>query len=377
MELGLRVGVNDFDSEDHRNSDLLWRPRSARSMKRLNRVDPNGEFSRETNTNWFCVLNCFSYSISLSPRGWTEIDIENQNCESLRLRTRIGELENENRWNRNPSSPPASQSMAGEETPKSIYDFTVKDIRGNDVPLSNYNGKVVLIVNVASKWQDIRGNDVPLSNYNGKVVLIVNVASKWQKLLPPFLAPFCSGLTQSNYKELNILYEKYKDQGFEILAFPSNQFWQEPGTNEKIQETACTMFKAEFPVFEKIDVNGKNAAPLYKFLKSEKGGILGDGIKWNYTKFLVSKEGKVVERYAPTLPPLKIEVKNRRNSRCYSNQADEAAEHKPQRKLALHESPGWYEIHEEKKMPMHFYFPTDDFLLASCNNLTVHATASS
>ncbi|KAL7176878.1 hypothetical protein ACSBR2_030253 [Camellia fascicularis] len=168
---------------------------------------------------------------------------------------------------RNPSSPPASQSMAGEETPKSIYDFTVKDIHGNDVPLSNYNGKVVLIVNVASKC----------------------------------------GLTQSNYKELNILYEKYKDQGFEILAFPSNQFWQEPGTNEKIQETACTMFKAEFPVFEKIDVNGKNAAPLYKFLKSEKGGILGDGIKWNYTKFLVNKEGKVVERYAPTLPPLKIE----------------------------------------------------------------------
>ncbi|CAL5348001.1 unnamed protein product [Camellia sinensis] len=254
---------------------------------------------------------------------------------------------------RNPSSPPASQSMAGEETPKSVYDFTVKDIRGNDVPLSNYNGKAVLIVNVASKC----------------------------------------GLTQSNYKELNILYEKYKDQGFEILAFPSNQFWQEPGTNEKIQETACTMFKAEFPVFEKIDVNGKNAAPLYKFLKSEKGGILGDGIKWNYTKFLVNKEGKVVERYAPTLPPLKIErtyricwdlhehqellimgpgihklqrVKNRRNSRCYSNQADEAAEHKPQRKLALHESPGWYEIHEQKKMPMHFYFPTDDFLLASC-----------
>ncbi|KAL7176874.1 hypothetical protein ACSBR2_030250 [Camellia fascicularis] len=172
-----------------------------------------------------------------------------------------------NQLYRNPTLSPASQNMAGEETPKCIYDFTVKDIRGNDVPLSNYNGKVVLIVNVASKC----------------------------------------GLTQSNYNELNVLYEKYKDQGFEILAFPSNQFWQEPGTNEKIQETACTMFKAEFPVFQKIDVNGKNAAPLYKFLKSEKGGILGDGIKWNYTKFLVNKEGKVVERYAPTLPPLKIE----------------------------------------------------------------------
>ncbi|CAK9144884.1 unnamed protein product [Ilex paraguariensis] len=155
-----------------------------------------------------------------------------------------------------------------EETPKTIYDFIVKDIGGNDVPLSNYNGKVVMIVNVASKC----------------------------------------GLTQSNYKELNILYEKYKDQGFEILAFPCNQFaWQEPGSNEQIQETVCTMFKAEFPIFAKIEVNGKNATPLYKFLKSEKGGILGDGIKWNFTKFLVNKEGKIVERYSPRTSPLQIE----------------------------------------------------------------------
>ncbi|CAK9171296.1 unnamed protein product [Ilex paraguariensis] len=164
-------------------------------------------------------------------------------------------------------SPSSPQQMA-EETPKTIYDFIVKDIGGNDVPLSNYNGKVVMIVNVASKC----------------------------------------GLTQSNYKELNILYEKYKDQGFEILAFPCNQFaWQEPGSNEQIQETVCTMFKAEFPIFAKIEVNGKNATPLYKFLKSEKGGILGDGIKWNFTKFLVNKEGKIVERYSPRTSPLQIE----------------------------------------------------------------------
>ncbi|KAL3506700.1 hypothetical protein ACH5RR_032082 [Cinchona calisaya] len=163
----------------------------------------------------------------------------------------------------------SSQNMAAiEESPKSIYDFTVKDARGNDVPLSNYRGKVLLVVNVASKC----------------------------------------GLTESNYKELNVLYEKYKDQGFEILAFPCNQFaWQEPGTNDEIQETACTRFKAEFPIFEKIDVNGKNAAPLYKFLKSEKGGLLVDAIKWNFTKFLVNKEGKVVERYAPRTSPLQIE----------------------------------------------------------------------
>uniref|UniRef100_A0A6M2EYH9 Glutathione peroxidase n=1 Tax=Populus davidiana TaxID=266767 RepID=A0A6M2EYH9_9ROSI len=160
-----------------------------------------------------------------------------------------------------------SRKMA-EESPKSIYDFTVKDIHGNDTSLSEYSGKVLLIVNVASKC----------------------------------------GLTHSNYKELNVLYEKYKNQGFEILAFPCNQFaGQEPGSNEEIQDTVCTIFKAEFPIFDKIDVNGKNTAPVYKFLKSEKGGYFGDAIKWNFTKFLVNKEGKVVERYAPTTSPLKIE----------------------------------------------------------------------
>ncbi|GAV69922.1 GSHPx domain-containing protein [Cephalotus follicularis] len=167
---------------------------------------------------------------------------------------------------RHPSSP--SFQIMSQDTPKTIYDFTVKDVRGNDVNLSEYNGKVLLIVNVASKC----------------------------------------GLTQSNYKQLNVLYEKYKNQGFEILAFPCNQFaGQEPGSNEEIQEVACTLYKAEFPIFEKIEVNGKNAAPLYNFLKSEKGGFLGDAIKWNFTKFLVNKEGKAVERYAPTTSPLKIE----------------------------------------------------------------------
>ncbi|KAK7320093.1 hypothetical protein RJT34_04824 [Clitoria ternatea] len=164
------------------------------------------------------------------------------------------------------SSP--SPSLMAEQSSKSIYDFTVKDIRGNDVSLNEYSGKALLIVNVASQC----------------------------------------GLTQTNYKELNVLYEKYKNQGFEILAFPCNQFaGQEPGTNEEIQEVVCTRFKAEFPVFDKVEVNGKNAAPLYKFLKDQKGGIFGDGIKWNFTKFLVNKEGKVVERYAPTTSPLKIE----------------------------------------------------------------------
>ncbi|CAN6448913.1 unnamed protein product [Victoria cruziana] len=158
--------------------------------------------------------------------------------------------------------------MAENSSFSSIYDFTVKDIKGNDVNLATYRGNVLLIVNVAS---------------------------------------MC-GLTNSNYKELNVLYEKYKSQGFEILAFPCNQFGgQEPGSNEEITEVACTRFKAEFPIFDKVEVNGKDAAPVYKFLKSQKGGILGDGIKWNFTKFLVNKDGKVVERYAPTTSPMKIE----------------------------------------------------------------------
>ncbi|CAN1253415.1 Probable glutathione peroxidase 2 [Linum perenne] len=141
-------------------------------------------------------------------------------------------------------------SSDSSSSPSSIYDFTVKDIKGKDVSLGEYKGKVLLIVNVASKC----------------------------------------GLTHANYKELNLLYQNYKDQGLEILAFPCNQFaGQEPGTNDQIEESACTIFKAEFPIFDK------------------KGGFLGDAIKWNFTKFLVNKDGKVVARYAPTTSPLKIE----------------------------------------------------------------------
>ncbi|XP_057839736.2 probable phospholipid hydroperoxide glutathione peroxidase [Cryptomeria japonica] len=149
-----------------------------------------------------------------------------------------------------------------------VHDFTVKDIRGNDVDLTIYKGKALLIVNVASEC----------------------------------------GLTTSNYKEMNELYAKYKQQGLEILAFPCNQFaGQEPGDNEQIVEVACTRFKAEFPIFDKVEVNGDNAAPIYKFLKSSKGGLLGDNIKWNFEKFLVDKDGNVVDRYAPTTSPLNIE----------------------------------------------------------------------
>ncbi|WCJ26270.1 glutathione peroxidase 6 [Euphorbia peplus] len=161
-----------------------------------------------------------------------------------------------------------NHSMAGQSGAQSVHDFTVKDARGNDVDLSTYKGKVLLIVNVASQC----------------------------------------GLTNSNYTELTEIYQKYKGQGLEILAFPCNQFGsQEPGTNEQIMEFACTRFKAEYPIFDKVDVNGNNASPLYKYLKSSKGGVFGDGIKWNFSKFLVDKEGNVVDRYAPTTSPLSIE----------------------------------------------------------------------
>lgn len=159
------------------------------------------------------------------------------------------------------SSPNVSQ--------QSIHEFTVKDAAGKDVDLSTYKGKVVLIVNVASR---------------------------------------CA-LTKDNYTQLSELHGKYKEKGFEILAFPCNQFaHQEPGSNEQIQEFACTRFKAEFPIFDKINVNGKDTAPIYNFLKAtSKPGLLGTRISWNFTKFLVNSDGHVTNRYGPRIPPSKLE----------------------------------------------------------------------
>lgn len=137
------------------------------------------------------------------------------------------------------------------------------------------------------------GKDKKLSAYKGKVLLIVNTASR------------CGNTPQ--YAGLQELYDKYKDRGFEILAFPCNQFGhQEPGSDDEIKSFCETRFGVEFPLFSKIEVNGDDAHPLYKFLKSEKGGLLGDSIKWNFTKFLVDKQGNVVDRYAPMTPPKSI-----------------------------------------------------------------------
>ena len=144
------------------------------------------------------------------------------------------------------------------------------------------------------KVRNAKGVEVPMRDYQGKVLLIVNTATG-------------CGFTPQ-YEGLQKLYDKYRDRGLEILDFPCNQFGhQAPGTEEEIQEFCTLKYKTTFPLFSKIDVNGKNAAPLFTFLKNQKGGFLGDDIKWNFTKFLVSRDGTVVERYAPMTTPDKIE----------------------------------------------------------------------
>ncbi|KAF7818296.1 putative glutathione peroxidase 5 [Senna tora] len=160
------------------------------------------------------------------------------------------------------------------------------------------SGHSIHEITVKRLWaQDSRGNDVDLSIYKGKVLLIVNVASK-------------CGFTDSNYAQLSELYTKYKDEGFVVLAFPCNQFLnQEPGTGQEAQEFACTRYQAEYPIFDKVRVNGPDTSPVYKFLKSQKGGFMGSSIKWNFTKFLVDRKGRVIHRFGTTTSPLSIEAK--------------------------------------------------------------------
>ena len=145
-----------------------------------------------------------------------------------------------------------------------IYDFKVKNAKGQEVSLSDYRGKTMLVVNVASEC----------------------------------------GFTPQ-YEGLQKLYEKYKDQGLEILGFPCNQFGgQEPGTDEEIQGFCTGRFGVKFPVLAKVDVNGDSASPLFEYLKSEAPGILGTkAIKWNFTKFLVNSQGQVLKRFAPNDKP--------------------------------------------------------------------------
>ncbi len=150
---------------------------------------------------------------------------------------------------------------------ETLYDFSVKDNADNEISLRDFSGKVLLIVNTASKC----------------------------------------GFTPQ-YKGLEELQNKYSEEKFSIIAFPCNQFGgQEPGSNEEIQEFCSLNFQTSFPIMSKIDVNGADADPVYDFLKSEKKGLLGSkGIKWNFTKFLVDQKGKVIKRYSPNTEPKDI-----------------------------------------------------------------------
>jgi glutathione peroxidase len=141
----------------------------------------------------------------------------------------------------------------------------------------------------------IDGKTRKLSDYKGKVLLVVNTASK-------------CGFTPQ-YKGLEALYEKYKGKGLVVLGFPSNQFGQqEPGPDDEIAEFCEMNFGVTFPLFSKIDVNGDAAHPLFKYLTSTKKGLLGsEAIKWNFTKFLIGRDGSVIERYAPTTKPEDLE----------------------------------------------------------------------
>ncbi len=151
----------------------------------------------------------------------------------------------------------------------SVHDFSVRDIHGDEVPLERYRGKVLLIVNTASKC----------------------------------------GFTPQ-YKGLEALYRKYGKQGLEVLGFPCNQFGkQEPGDEEEIEQFCDLNFAVSFPLFSKVDVNGGNAHPLYRHLTREAPGVLGSKrIKWNFTKFLINRDGEVVQRYGPTTTPEQIEA---------------------------------------------------------------------
>lgn len=150
---------------------------------------------------------------------------------------------------------------------KTIYDFTAKNNKGKDVDLSQFKGQALLIVNTASKC----------------------------------------GFTPQ-YKGLEDLYKKYKDQGLAIIGFPCDQFGhQEPGNNEEIASFCEMNYGVTFPIMEKIEVNGEQASPIFKYLKSKAGGLFGSRIKWNFTKFLISKDGQVIKRFSPIKNPKSLE----------------------------------------------------------------------
>ncbi len=141
--------------------------------------------------------------------------------------------------------------------------------------------------------RSLQGNDIDLGDYAGKVALVVNTASQ-------------CGLTPQ-YEGLQELYERYREQGLVILGFPCNQFGkQEPGDAEAISGGCLINYGVDFPMFDKIDVNGKSAHPLFNYLRNSAPGTLGNAIKWNFTKFLIGRDGKPIKRFSPTTAPEKL-----------------------------------------------------------------------
>lgn len=163
----------------------------------------------------------------------------------------------------------AASTMSQEwQLAKSMYEFECKDIDGNPLKLDKYSNRVCLIVNVACKW----------------------------------------GFTGSNYTQLQDLHAKYSSNGLSILAFPCNQFGgQEPGNENEIKDFV-KKFNVQFDMFSKVNVNGDQAEPLFKYLKAKLDGTFGSSIKWNFSKFLINKQGIPVKRYAPTVAPKDIEA---------------------------------------------------------------------
>lgn len=144
------------------------------------------------------------------------------------------------------------------------------------------------------KAKSLQGKEISMEDYKGKTVLVVNTASK-------------CGLTPQ-YEGLEALYRKYKDDGLVILGFPSNQFAnQEPGDEKSIAEGCLVNYGVTFPMFSKVDVNGSSAHPVFKYLTSELGSVFGRKVKWNFTKFLIDRNGKPVKRFAPTTKPESME----------------------------------------------------------------------
>jgi len=160
-----------------------------------------------------------------------------------------------------------TNTIIRKENKMNLYDITIKDNKNNDISLKTYQGKVLLIVNTATGC----------------------------------------GFTPQ-YTELQNLYDKYNNEGFVVLDFPCNQFANQAPGDDKAIDSFCTLnYATTFPRFAKIDVNGENESILYTYLKKEKKGLLGSNIKWNFTKFLVNREGKVINRYGSSINPSKIE----------------------------------------------------------------------